>query len=188
MTTPFRDRHDAARRLADRLKQYRLEDPVVLGIPRGAVPMARAIADALDTELDLLLVHKVPHPLDPELAVAAVDEVGQLTRHRSTDTPEVDLERLAAPELRRLRERRRALAGSRGPVDLRDRAVILVDDGLATGTTMLAGIRSARHRGAARVILTIPRSMGAVGRWYRDFRPVSDEEVLEALERHAEQL
>lgn len=201
----WHDREQAGKALAGALGAWRGRRPLVLAIPRGAVPMGAVIADALGGDLDVVLVHKIGHPLQPEVAVGAVDEQGHcLTADeaRSLGVRETDLRALAREEHARLCERR-GLYGGRAP-DLHGRIVILVDDGVATGATMLAAVRAARAAGAAEVVvaapvaapdaaqrlsqeadaavfLHTPHGFLAVGQYYEDFGQVEDDEVRALL-------
>ena len=201
----FKNREEAAIRLAERLGAYRGQHPLVLGVPRGAVPMARIIADALDAELDVVLVRKLRAPEQPELAIGAVDETGNVLRGRYFGLAGDDYLR---EELRTqgeiLRRRREQYARVRPAIAPRGRVVIIVDDGVATGSSMLAAIRSVRRRGASSVVVAIavapPSSLArieaeadevvclhytedfhAVGRFFDDFSEVTDEMVVTAL-------
>lgn len=201
----WQDREQAGRALAAALRAWKGVRPVVLAIPRGAVPMAAAVADALGGELDVLLVHKIGHPMQPELAIGAVDERGHVIASDTAGSLGVSratMEALGKVEVERLRQRRRLYGGA--PADVRGRAVILVDDGIATGATMLAAVNAARADGAkeivvaapvaaqdaatrlrrvadAVVILQTPRQFMAVGQFYDDFRQVEDDEVRALL-------
>lgn len=202
----LRDRADAGVRLAERLQEYRGQHPLVLAIPRGGVPMARAVADALDGDLDVVLVHKIGAPQQPELAIGAVDEHGRVVLDDLAGELGVTgavVETLAAREVAGLRARRAALGG-RPPADPAGRVVILVDDGIATGSTVRAAIRAIRAAHPARVVvatgvappstvdtlaaaadevvcLIAPWDFQAVGQYFRDFSPVSEEDVAAAL-------
>jgi putative phosphoribosyl transferase len=204
----FADRRDAGRRLAERLLGARAEHPVVVALPRGGVPVAREIAAALDAPLEVLAVRKLGAPHNPEYGIGAVAEDG---------TGVIDAEAVAvlgigakmvdsilARETAELRRRVVAYRGDRPPLDLRDRTVIVVDDGVATGLTDTAALRAVRRQEPRRVILAVPvcppdsarrlreeadevvclqtpALLRGVGQWYRDFSQVSDDEVIETL-------
>lgn len=202
----FRNRHEAAALLARQLAPYRGPDTVVLGVPRGGVPMAGVIARALEADLDVVLVRKLRAPAQPELAIGAVDEQGHVVQ-------EPYLEQMASADYVRgevrtqqevLRARRARYTQARPPVPLKDRTAILVDDGLATGATMLAAVRAVRAQGPRRVVVAVgvaprdtlaaieaeadevtclhaPRTFDAVGAFYEDFSPVTDDMVVETL-------
>ena len=203
----FDDRLDAARQLAARLERYRGGNPLVLAIPRGGVPMGRAIADALGGSLDVVLVRKLRSPFNPEFGIGAVDEAGSY--HISIDaayagaTPEY-VEREKEAQLAQIRERRAAWSRLRAPSDPRGRSVIVVDDGLATGLTMAAALRFLRGRGPERLVCAVPIASAsgleaidrfadeivvvdtpepfrAVSLFYRHFQQVEDEEVVHLL-------
>jgi putative phosphoribosyl transferase len=205
----FRDRLDAAQKLTDSLALYRGRNPLVLAIPRGAVPMGEVMARGLEGELDVVLIRKIGLPYQPELAIGAVDEAGNLTTPADPAllgiSPEL-LQELARPERARNAQRRAAWTPLRAPVDPRDRIAIVVDDGAATGATMVAALDSTRARGAARVIAAVPvasveaaariaehadevsilftsASFFAVSQYYGDFAEVDDEAVAAILAR-----
>jgi putative phosphoribosyl transferase len=205
---PFRDRHDAGRRLAELLEPYREEHPVVLALPRGGVPVAAEVARGLGATLDVVVVRKIGAPQNSEYAIGAVAEGGVhvLGRAvgRASELCGEELDALIAQAEGELAERVRLYRGDRQPVDLAGRTAIVVDDGLATGRSALAAVRSLRRRGAARVILAapvasreaavllsqaadevvcveIPPDLWAVGAWYADFRPTTDDEVTALL-------
>ncbi len=205
----FRDRRDAGRRLAAALRSYR-DDPnvVVVGLPRGGVPVAREVAVALGAPLDVIIVRKLGVPSQPELAMGAVGEDGarviddDLVRRAGVST-----DQLAAIEERERREvelRARRFRPGRGSHSLAGRTVVVVDDGVATGSTALAACAVAKAAGASRVVLAVPvapsdwesrlagaaddyvavetpRRFGAVGNFYRDFTQTTDEEVIDHL-------
>ncbi|TAK93490.1 phosphoribosyltransferase, partial [Patescibacteria group bacterium] len=204
----FSDRREAGRRLAERLRQFAGEDPVVIALPRGGVPVAAEVAHALGAPLDTLAVRKLGAPGHPELAVGAVAEgdVGIIDQRmvRTTSVSETQLDDTLERESAELHRRAGAYRDAHPPVDVEDRAVIVVDDGLATGLTDLAAVRALRRRGARRVIVAapvgsraavellgseadevvcafIPRNLGSVGQWYADFSEVGDEEVIGLL-------
>jgi predicted phosphoribosyltransferase len=206
-TESFRDRKDAARRLAGALAAYAETRPVVLAIPRGAVPMGAVVAEALGGELDVVLVRKIGLPGQPEFALGAVDESGVVVLPEESARFGVDarsLERLAQPELATIARRRAAWTPLRPPVNVEGRTVIVVDDGAATGSTMVAALDAVRRRGAARVVaavpvasveaaawirdhaddavfLAVPEAFGAVGYYYDDFGEVTDADVAACL-------
>lgn len=201
----FRDRADAARQLAARLAALATPRPVVLAIPRGAVPMGRVLADALGADLDVVLVHKVGAPGQPEFAVGSVDERGRVVINPEADSLGLNREalvRAASREIGVLRARRLQYGQPRVP--LSGRVVILLDDGIATGSTMLAAIRAVRDEHPGRVVvatavappdtlrrlaaaadevvcLHAPAAFVSVGQWFDEFPQVSDAEVTAAL-------
>lgn len=204
--TVFRNRRHAGRLLARKLSVYKDKHPLVLGIPRGAVPMARVIADVLGGDLDVVLVHKLSHPDELELAIGAVDDSGNaiLTDYAAHVDPEY-LESEKQRQLEALRQRRARYTPLRPPLDPQGRIVIVVDDGVATGSTMIAALRTVRARipkeliaavavtspEAARAIgrecdvafcLKVPSKFHAVGQFFADFSQVEEEEVISALQ------
>lgn len=205
----FENREHAARLLARRLSaHYKNKNPLVLAIPRGAAPMAKIIADSLGGELDVVLVHKLGHPAQPELAIGAVDESGNLFLSDYGFGIEAEyLEEEKKRQLEVLRRRRAQYTPARAPIDPRDRIVIVVDDGIATGSTMTTALRSIRAqkpkelvvavgvaspaavRATAReadaiVCLKVPAAFYAVGQFFKDFSQVSDEDVIAILQQH----
>jgi putative phosphoribosyl transferase len=203
----FKNRAEAATALASRLRAYKGLNPLVLGVPRGAVPMAAIIAAALDGELDVVLVRKLRAPFQPELAIGAVDESGSVLRGRYLDFGEVSegyLREEIHTQLEILRERRALYTGSRPPCNPADRVVIIVDDGIATGSSMLAAIRSVRAQRPEKIVVAVgvapreslaaigkeadevvcldsPEGFYAVGQFFDDFSQVSDEMVVASL-------
>ena len=201
----FRNREEAAGLLAERLAGYAGQHPLVLGVPRGAVPMARLIADRLGGDLDVILVRKLGAPGQRELAIGSVDEAGTVLRGRYYGLAD---DRYIADEIRRqldtMRRRRQAYTAARPPLDPAGRIAIIVDDGIATGSSMLAAVRAVRARGPRKLVVAIavapPESLAcveaeadqvvclhsvpefyAVGQFFDDFSEVSDEMVMAAL-------
>lgn len=211
MAAPFSDRRQAGRALAERLAKMALPAPiVVLALPRGGVPVAAEVAHRLGAPLDLLLVRKIGAPSQPELAVAAVVEgtPPEIVRDAQTSAlagaDEAYIQRQAAREVAEIGRRRERYLAGRAPTPLQDATVIVVDDGLATGTTVRAALQGLRHRHPARVVLAVPvappdtvaalRAEGhevvclaqpepfyAIGLHYRDFHQLADDEVVAAL-------
>jgi putative phosphoribosyl transferase len=202
----FRNRHHAGHLLARKLGVYKNKHPLVLGIPRGAVPMAKVIADALGGDLDVVLVHKLSHPEQIELAIGAIDDSGNaiLTDYAAQVDPEY-LESEKQRQLGALRQRRARYTPLRPPIDLQTRIVIVVDDGVATGSPMVAALRAVRAAtpkeliaamavaspNAAQAIdrecdaafcLKVPSKFHAVGQFFADFAQVEDEEVISVLQ------
>lgn len=206
----FEDRKDAAERLAEALAAYRGQHPLVLAIPRGAVPMAALIARRLEGELDLVLVRKLHAPGAPEFAVGAVDESGWVYLAPHAGAVGANGSYVAEQKQQQLQElrRRRALyTPGRPAIDAAGRTVIVVDDGLATGATMVAALHAVRQRGPAKLVCAVPVASGeavklvggyadevvcldtprrfmAVGQFYASFPQLEDEEVV-ALMREA---
>jgi predicted phosphoribosyltransferase len=206
----FRDRLDAGRRLAEALKAYQGRHPLVLAIPRGAVAMGAEIARELGGELDVVLVKKLRAPDSPEFAIGAVDESGWtfVAGHAAQAGADRDyLARERAEELELLRRRRAQYTPARAPADPAGRIAIVVDDGIATGASMIAALHAVRARKPARLVcavpvappdglahirphcdelvcLATPEDFTAVGQFYRHFEQVEDEEVVALLARH----
>jgi len=205
----FSNRDEAAALLAERLVAYRGKNPLILGVPRGAVPMARIIADALGGELDVVLVRKLRAPEQPELAIGAVDEAGTVLAGRYFPVADEDYLRQEI-EIQRevMRGRRQMYAGAAKAVNPAGRIAVIVDDGIATGSSMLAAIRSVRARKPQKIVVAIgvappqslaqiqaeadevvclyaPADLYAVGQFFDDFSEVTDEMVVAALSRVA---
>lgn len=210
MTNRFSDRSEAGRALAARLSAMKIADPVIFALPRGGVPVAAEIARSLNAPLDLLLVRKIGVPWQPELALAAVvdgddpqvviDE--EVQGQSGVSRTYIDGE--AKEQLREIERRRAVYLQGRSPVAVENRTAIVVDDGIATGTTVRAALKALRRRKPARLILAVPVAppetidalaadvdhvvcleqpspFYAIGLYYVDFHQVSDEEVMAAL-------
>ncbi len=209
---PFQDRHEAGRYLARRVLELKPRRPVVLALPRGGVPVGFEVAHALRAPLDLALVRKIGAPDQEELAIGAVADGAtpelvsdEQLIHLLGITPDYLAEAKAAA-MREIDRRRQAYLGGRAPAEIAGHTAILVDDGVATGATMLAALRATRGRGPARVVLAVPvappdamrrlrreaddticlhlpADFHAVGQFYRQFPQLSDAEVVSLLER-----
>jgi putative phosphoribosyl transferase len=214
MAYQFADRHEAGIDLASHLGKYKnREDVVVLALPRGGVPVAFEVAEALRAPLDVFVVRKLGMPGHPEFAVGAIASGG--VRVLSDDVvrwyriPESAIESVTRSELAELERREREYRQGRPQTPLRDRVAILVDDGLATGSTMRAAAQAVRTQHPTRVVVAapvgaresceqlkdvadetvcarMPEPFSAVGLWYQDFSQTSDAEVRTLLRRHAE--
>lgn len=207
----FEDRRDAGRRLAEALAANR-SDAVVLGLARGGVPVGYEVAHALGLPLDALIVRKLGVPGYEELAMGAVASGGaRVVDRRIVELAGIDdaeVEAVIEREQREVARREAVLRGGRPPADVAGLTAILVDDGLATGSTMLVAVRATRARGPAAIVVAVPvgapevcerlrgeadevvclvtpQRLGAVGLWYEDFAQLSDDEVREMLERAA---
>ena len=204
----FENRAEAGRLLAGRLEKYRRQHPLVLAIPRGAVPMGRILAEALDGELDVALVRKLRAPYNPELAIGSIDETGAVYLDSDTrdlwDEPYLDAEKKT--QLATLHRRRQQYELAGAAIDAAGRIAIVLDDGIATGSTMIAALRAVRARHPAKLIaatavasaealrlirqeadevvcLETPAILYAIGYHFRDFSQVSDEEVVATIRR-----
>ncbi|MFI9235186.1 phosphoribosyltransferase family protein [Streptomyces cinnamoneus] len=210
----FIDRVDAGRRLAEQLGHLRGEHPVVLGLPRGGVPVAFEVARALDAPLDVILVRKLGVPYHRELGFGAIGEGGvRVIRDdivRMSRVDQDDLAEVEHSEEAELARRAETFRAGQPRIPLKGRTAVVVDDGIATGATAAAACQVARAQGAARVVLAVPVAppdaaaefrtqvdeliclstpalFSAVGEWYRDFSQTSDEEVVELLRRNADE-
>jgi putative phosphoribosyl transferase len=211
----FANRREAGRFLASKLSKYaNRPDVIVLALPRGGVPVAFEVAKALHAPLDVFLVRKLGIPGHEEMAMGAIASGGVLVLNqelvRALRIPQDVLERVIKTELQELQRRERLYRGDRPTPDVRDRTVILVDDGLATGSSMRAAIAALRQQHPARIIVAVPigapetcaefeaeaddvvcartpEPFFAVGAWYGDFSQTTDEEVHDLLEQAAEE-
>jgi putative phosphoribosyl transferase len=210
----YTDRIEAGRKLAEKLQPYReRSDVTVLGLPRGGVPVAFEVAQALHAPLDVFIVRKLGVPGHEELAMGAIASGGVRVLNedvmRILPIPERVVEAVTAREMRELERRQRLYRGDRPPPEVGGRTVILVDDGLATGSTMRAAVKALRQLGPAGIVVAVPvgapetclefqqeadevicalmpEPFYAVGYWYADFDQTSDEEVRALLERNHE--
>jgi putative phosphoribosyl transferase len=207
----FQNRLDAARQLSQALRQYRGQNPLVLAIPRGAVAMGAAIAQALHGQLDVVLVRKLRAPFQPEVAIGAVDETGLAFIAPYAASPALDpayLNDEIKLQLKTLKARRRQYSSIQAPIPVQGRVLIVVDDGLATGATMLAALQALRRQKPQRLVcaipvaspdalhkvealadetvcLSAPQDFMAVAQFYRQFPQVSDMQVLTTLRSQA---
>jgi len=207
----YRDRSEAGKELATRLSAYKHRDDVlVLALPRGGVPVAFEVAQALETPLDVFLVRKLGVPDHKELAMGAIATGGvRVLNEEVVDylkIPDSVIESIAADELKELKRRELAYRGNRPEPDVKGKTVILVDDGLATGSTIRAAAQALRQQQPARIVVAVPVSapetcdeyrigvdeiicaatpdpFWGVGLWYHDFSQTTDAEVRELLER-----
>lgn len=208
----YKNRSDAGKRLARELAGYRSQEPVILALPRGGVPVGAEIAQALDAPLDLILVRKLGVPMQPELAMGAVIDGADPHVVRNEDIiallamPEEEFEQICARELAEIERRRRLYLADRPRAELRDRVVIVVDDGIATGATVRAALQAIRRKGPRKLVLAVPVAPAstlqelegeageivclqcpelfyAIGLYYTDFHQVTDKEVIGILSK-----
>jgi len=203
----FQNRAEAGELLARELAKWRGSQPLVVAIPRGAVPMAKIIAERLDGDLDVVLSRKLGAPGNPEFAIGAVDETGwtYLGDYAEASGASASyLEREVAAQLATMRQRRALYTPARAPFDPTGRVVIVVDDGLATGATMLTALHAMRDKGARHLVCAVPvaspdaietvrpladevvclhapMSFFAISEFYRSFSQVKDDEVVAIL-------
>jgi putative phosphoribosyl transferase len=207
---PFADRTEAGKRLAAALEQYRDTDAVVLALPRGGLPVAAEVATHLNIPLDLLLVRKIGVPTQPELAMGAVvdgsDPFVVRNEHviRVAWVSAAEFERAQLAEMKELERRRECYLAGREPIDVTGRTAIIVDDGIATGATVRAAVGGLRQRKAGKIVVATPVAQpetvaelgkeaddvvcleqpevfSSIGFFYRDFRQLSDDEVISML-------
>jgi predicted phosphoribosyltransferase len=210
---PFSNRREAGAELASRLRHYAGRgDVVVLALPRGGVPVAFEVAEALEAPLDIFLVRKLGMPGHPEYAIGAIASGGVRVLNeeavRAYRIPDRVIDTIAGDEQREIERREREYRQGAAMTDLQEKVVILVDDGLATGSTMKAAVRAVRQHRPARVVVAVPvgaadtcaefatladetvcartpEPFSAVGLWYADFSQTTDHEVRELLREHA---
>ncbi len=210
MVRDFNDRADAGKRLAEELSGYKSSGAVVLALPRGGVVVGFEVAQALNAPLSVIVPRKIGAPGEPELAIGAVTEDGEsILDHSLIVSLGVDASYIESQkrfEVEEIKRRMRVYLGDRPRPVLKGRVVIVVDDGVATGATMKAAVRSIRHQDPAKVIIAIPvappnaaeelknyadevvclstpHAFYAIGQFYLDFTQVSDEEVISLLQR-----
>jgi putative phosphoribosyl transferase len=202
----FADRRDAGRKLASALHRFGAHDAVVYAVPRGGVIVAAEVARSIGASLDLAITRKIGHPLSAEYAIAAVGEDG-IPFTNPQELQSIDREWFNEQVLAQQAEtcrRRRVYMHDRGPIDVRSKIAIIVDDGLATGLTMFAAIEDVRRRGPRKLIVAVPvappetvrrlrlvadevvvlysaQDFGPIGSFYSDFEQVNDADVVEAL-------
>jgi putative phosphoribosyl transferase len=210
----FENRKQAGRQLAQALQGYKDQEPVVLALPRGGVPVAAEVASALNAPLDLILVRKIGVPMQPELAMGAVVDGAKplIVRNEDVialaDISEAEFKKVCDSELAEIERRRQLYLGSRARAEVAGRTAIVIDDGIATGATTRAALRATRLRNPKKLILAVPvapteslaamreeaddvvcledhENFGAIGYYYADFRQTSDQEVIDMLARFA---
>lgn len=205
--TLFHDRQDAARQLAERLRDSHLYDPLVLGIPRGGVVTAAMLARELDADMDVALARKLRHPLQQELAIGAISEDGEVYIEEGFRDSDLDEDYLQQERQRRMAEldhRRKMFREIRPAAEIAGRSVIITDDGIATGSTMHAALRVVRAKIPRETIVAVPvappgrferlrsecdravavllpEDFMAISQFYEDFEQVDDEQVCEVL-------
>lgn len=204
----FKDRLDAARQLSKALKKYEGQNPLILAIPRGAVPMGAWIADVLHGQMDVVLVRKLRAPLQPEVAIGAVDETGRAYLSPCAATPGIAPQYVKDEiklQMKTLKARRQQYSQIRAPIPVQGRVVIVVDDGLATGATMMSALKAVRQHHPQRLVCAIPvasqdalakikplademvclhapEDFMAVAQFYQQFPQVDDAQVMASLQ------
>ena len=204
----FKDRLDAARQLSKALKKYEGQNPLILAIPRGAVPMSAWIADVLHGQMDVVLVRKLRAPFQPEVAIGAVDETGLAYLSPCAATPGIAPQYVKDEiklQMKTLKARRQQYSQIRAPIPVQGRVVIVVDDGLATGATMMSALKAVRQHHPQRLVCAIPvaspdalaqikpladetvclhapEDFMAVAQFYQQFPQVDDAQVMASLQ------
>ena len=204
----FKDRLDAARQLSKALKKYEGQNPLILAIPRGAVPMSAWIADVLHGQMDVVLVRKLRAPFQPEVAIGVVDETGLAYLSPCAATLGIDPQYVKDEiklQMQTLKARRRQYSRIRAPIPVQGRVVIVVDDGLATGATMMSALKAVRQHHPQRLVCAIPvaspdalaqikpltdetvclhapEDFMAVAQFYQQFPQVDDAQVMASLQ------
>lgn len=204
----FKDRLDAARQLSKALKKYEGQNPLILAIPRGAVPMSAWIADVLHGQMDVVLVRKLRAPSQPEVAIGAVDETGRAYLSPYAATLGIDPQYVKDEiklQMQTLKARRQQYSQIRAPIPVQGRVVIVVDDGLATGATMMSALKAVRQHHPQRLVCAIPvaspdalaqikpladetvclhapEDFMAVAQFYQQFPQVDDAQVMASLQ------
>lgn len=204
----FKDRLDAARQLSKALKKYEGQNPLILAIPRGAVPMSAWIADVLHGQMDVVLVRKLRTPSQPEVAIGAVDETGRAYLSPCAATLGIDPQYVKDEiklQMKTLKARRQQYSQIRAPIPVQGRVVIVVDDGLATGATMMSALKAVRQHHPQRLVCAIPvaspdalaqikpladetvclhapEDFMAVAQFYQQFPQVDDAQVMASLQ------
>lgn len=207
----FKDRQDAGRRLSQLLKKYKGQDVIVYALPRGGVVVAAEIAAFLNAPLDLIFAHKIGHPYQPEYAIAAVSESGQMigpSKELLGVAGKEWLENAKESQINEIKRKREKYLKDKQVIPVKDKIAIIVDDGIATGLTMQAGIKELKNRHPKKIVVAVPVSpkstaeliktmvddfvgveiedydfLGAVGAYYDQFRQVEDEEVIKILNK-----
>jgi len=204
----FNNRGEAGKQLAVILQKYRNKDVVIFALPRGGVPVAKEIAREFNSPLDLLIIRKIGHPYNPEYAIGAISEGGLLILNED-ELRTIDknwLEDELEKQKREARRRRELYLKNKSPIDAKGKIAIIIDDGIATGSTMLVAIKELRRRQPEKIVVAVPVApkdtaelikkevdefiaifipeyfLGAIGAYYEDFTQVSDEKVIALLE------
>lgn len=204
----FKDRKDAGERLAEELIQKRYDNPVVLALPRGGVVLGKIVAKKLNAPLDLLITRKVGHPLSPEYAIGAVTLTGErvLNQAETSQMDTVWLEKEITSQVKEAKRRQQRYLKGKKQVDLKDKTVVIVDDGIATGLTIMAGIKEVNSKSPSKIIVAVPvipfetyetllklvneviyiyapdDFIGSIGAYYSDFSQITDDEVIKLLQ------